>query len=140
MVQIGPPPPYANVEPLVQQYYAQCLQSLITALELSLDRGLELSPPYGTEFDIDDLIWMDMATRTKAAHEAISAGALSPNEARKKYFAVGPVPGGESPYLQQQYYSLEALAARAAAPPGPPPPPPPPPPRPPPPAGQRAAP
>jgi HK97 family phage portal protein len=117
MVQIGPPPPYANVEPLVQQYYSQCLQSLITALEVSLDEGLELITPYGTEFDIDDLIWMDTATRTKAAHEAISAGALSPNEARKKYFAVGPVPGGDSPYLQQQYYSLEALAARDTAPP-----------------------
>lgn len=112
MVQIGPPPPYANVEPLVQQYYSQCLQALITAVEVSLDKGLELARPYGTEFDIDDLIWMDAATRTKAAHEAISAGALSPNEARKKYFAVGPVPGGDSPYLQQQYYSLEALAAR----------------------------
>src|SRR4029453_12575441 len=88
--------------------------------------GLELSPPYGTEFDIDDLIWMDMATRTKAAHEAISAGALSPNEARKKYFAVGPVPGGESPFLQNQYYSLAALAAREAAPPSGPATPPPP--------------
>jgi HK97 family phage portal protein len=126
MVQIGPPPPYANVEPLVQQYYSQCLQSLITALEVSLDEGLELITPYGTEFDIDDLIWMDTATRTKAAHEAISAGALSPNEARKKYFAVGPMPGGESPYLQQQYYSLEALAARDAAPPSGPAAPPPP--------------
>jgi HK97 family phage portal protein len=126
MVQIGPPPPYANVEPLVQQYYSQCLQSLITALEVSLDEGLELIAPYGTEFDIDDLIWMDTATRTKAAHEAISAGALSPNEARKKYFAVGPVPGGDSPYLQQQYYSLEALAARDAAPPSGPATPPPP--------------
>jgi HK97 family phage portal protein len=125
MVQIGPPPPYANVEPLVQQYYSQCLQSLITALEVSLDEGLELITPYGTEFDIDDLIWMDTATRTKAAHEAISAGALSPNEARKKYFAVGPVPGGDSPYLQQQYYSLEALAARDAGPGTPTPPPPP---------------
>ena len=126
MVQIGPPPPYATVEPLVQQYYSQCLQSLITALEVSLDEGLELITPYGTEFDIDDLIWMDTATRTKAAHEAISAGALSPNEARKKYFAVGPVPGGDSPYLQQQYYSLEALAARDAAPPSGPATPPPP--------------
>jgi HK97 family phage portal protein len=128
MVQIGPPPPYANVEPLVQQYYSQCLQSLITALEVSLDEGLELITPYGTEFDIDDLIWMDTGTRTKAAHDAISAGALSPNEARKKYFAVGPVPGGDSPYLQQQYYSLEALAARDAGAVTPPPPAPAPPP------------
>ena len=124
MVQIGPPPPYANVEPLVQQYYSQCLQTLITSLETSLDEGLELIRPYGTELDIDDLIWMDTATRTKAAHESISAGALSQNEARRKYFAVGPVAGGSSPYLQQQYYSLAALATRdlqASAPPTPPP-------------------
>ena len=40
MVGIGPPPPYANVEPLVQLYYSQCLQSLIVSLESHLDYGL----------------------------------------------------------------------------------------------------
>ena len=70
---------------------------------------------YGTEFDIDALIWMDTATKTKAAHDAIAAGALSPNEARFKYFGLGPVPGGETPYLQQQMFSLAALAERDAA-------------------------
>jgi HK97 family phage portal protein len=114
MIQVGPPPPYANVEPLVQQYYSQCLQSLITGMETALDFGLELPTGYGTEFDIDDLSWMDTATRTDAASKSIGAGALSPNEARKKYFGVGPVPGGDTPYLQQQMYSLEALAERDA--------------------------
>jgi len=114
MIGVGPPPPYANIEPLLQQYYSQCLQSLLTSFELCLDEGLELPKPYGTEFDIDDLIWMDTATRTKAAGDAIGAGALSPDEARKKYYGVGRVPGGDSPYLQQQYYSLAALAARDA--------------------------
>ena len=49
---------------------------------------------------------------------------LSPNEARSEWFGLGPVPGGGSPYLQQQYYSLAALAARDAqgAPPTPAPP------------------
>lgn len=112
LVNIGPPPPYANVEPLVQQYYASCLQSLLTAFEVCLDEGLELPAPYGTEFDLTDLILMDAATRTKAAHDAINAGALSPNEARRRYFGLGPVAGGSSPYLQQQYYSLADLAAR----------------------------
>ena len=65
---------------------------------------------------------MDAATRTKAAHDAINAGALSPNEARRMYFGLGPVAGGDSPYLQQQYYSLAALAARPdlGTPPAPP--------------------
>ena len=119
MIGVGPPPPYANIEPLLQQYYSQCIQSLLNAMELCLDEGLGLGEKIdgrqlGTEFDIDDLIWMDTATRTKAATDSISGGSLSPNEARKKYHGVGPVPGGESPYLQQQNYSLAALAKRDA--------------------------
>ena len=112
----GHPVPYANSEPLMQQYYSQCLQSLIVALELSLDDGLGLtSVPdhiYGTEFDIDDLLWMDTATRTKAATDAVSGGVLSPDEARHKYFGMGTVPGGSSPYMQQQMFSLQALSDR----------------------------
>jgi HK97 family phage portal protein len=119
MVNVGPTPPYANVEPVFQQYYAQCLQSLLTNFERSLDAGLGLidkinGTQYGTEFDIDDLIWMDTATKTKAAGDAISAGAMSPDEARKRYFGLGPVEGGDTPYMQQQMYSLAALAERDA--------------------------
>jgi HK97 family phage portal protein len=114
LVGVGDPPPYGTVEPLVQQYYASCLQSLLTAFEVCLDEGLELPTPYGTEFDLTDLILMDAATRTKAAHDAISAGALSPNEARRRYFGLGDVAGGESPYLQHQDYPLAALADRPA--------------------------
>jgi HK97 family phage portal protein len=108
-------PPYANHEASTLQYHSQCLQTHLTAIENALDAGLELPAPYGTEFDLDDLIWMDTPTKTKAAHDAISAGAMAPNEARRKYFGLGPVPGGDSPFLQQQYYSLEALAMRDLA-------------------------
>jgi HK97 family phage portal protein len=111
MVGIGPPPPYANVEPLVQQYYSQCLQSLIVSLEAHLDHGLEVPKPLGYEFDINDLIWMDSATKTKSAGQAILSG-LSPNEVRARYFALGPVPGGETPYLQEQNWPISILAAR----------------------------
>ena len=101
-------------ESLVQQYYSQCLQSLSTAFEWALDEGLELAPDLGTEFDVDDLVWMDTATKTKAAADTIGSGALSPNEARLKYFGLGKVKGGDSPMVQQQYYSLAALAERDA--------------------------
>ena len=118
MIGVGPPPPYANIEPLLQQYFAQAIQTLLVSLETSLEKGLGLGPDfgnrYGVEFNIDDLIWMDTATRTKAAGDAITSGALSPNESRKKYYGYGPVPGGESPYLQQQNFSLPALAERDA--------------------------
>lgn len=122
LVDIGPPPPYANFEPLLLKYHSQCIQSLDTNLEDHLDKGLGMidkieGRQLGTEFDINDLIWMDTATKTEAASK--SAGVLSPNEARKTYFGVGPVIGGESPLAQQQYYSLEALSKRDAAPPTP---------------------
>lgn len=120
MVDSSQQPPYANSEASALQYHSQCLQTHLTAIENALDLGLELPAPYGTEFDLDDLIWMDTATKTKAAHDAIASGAMSPNEARRKYFGLGPVPGGESPFLQQQYYSLEALAMRDLAAPAPP--------------------
>jgi HK97 family phage portal protein len=119
MIGVGPPPPYANIEPLLQQYYSQCIQSLLTNFERVLDEGLGLLDPvngtqYGTEFDIDDLIWMDTATKTKAAADAIGSGAMAPDEARRKYFGLGPVTGGHTPYMQEQNYSLEALAQRDA--------------------------
>lgn len=115
MIGVGPPPNYNNIEALNQQYYAQCLQSLIESLELCLDEGLELPKPYGTEFDLDDLLRMDTPTKTKAAADGVGAGCLSPNEARKRYFDLGPTAGGETPYLQVQNYSLRALAERDAA-------------------------
>jgi HK97 family phage portal protein len=115
MVDSSQQPPYANSEASALQYHSQCLQTHLTAIEDTLDAGLDLPWPYGTEFDLDDLIWMDTATKTKAAHDAISSGAMSPNEARRKYFGLGPVPGGDTPYLQAQYYSLDALANRDLA-------------------------
>jgi HK97 family phage portal protein len=111
--------PYGNHEQLVQLYHDGCLQTLITSTETALDEGLGIEQPvngtqYGTEFDIDDLYWMDTETRVKAASESVRSGVLSPNEARLKYFGLGPVKGGDSPMTQQQYYSLAALAERDA--------------------------
>lgn len=117
MIGVGPPPPYANVEPLLQAYYNQGLQSQITGIEKRFDQGLALPKvdgrQYGTEFDISDLIWMDAAARTSAAKEGLLAG-LSPDEVRKDYYGKGPVKGGDTPYLQVQNYSLAALAKRDA--------------------------
>jgi HK97 family phage portal protein len=111
MVGIGQPPTYNNIEALNQAYYSQCLQSLIESIELLLDEGLELPKPYGTEFELDGLLRMDTKTKTEAARQAIQSG-VSPNEIRKRYFDLGPTPGGETPYLQEQQWPLAHLAAR----------------------------
>jgi HK97 family phage portal protein len=141
MIGVAPPPTYTNIEALTVQYYTQCLQTHIESIELLLDEGLGLtggaSPQRGTEFDLDQLMRMDTASRTKAASEALGSGAMAPNEARQRYFELPPVTGGDTPYLQQQNYSLAALHQRdqsadpfskgqpspAAAPSQPPPPP-----------------
>jgi HK97 family phage portal protein len=119
LIGVGELPRGVSLESLWQMYHSLCLQSLIANFENALDEGLGLTPTtsstqYGTELDIDDLIWLDTASKTKAAADAIGAGAMSPDEARERYFGLGPVEGGDTPYMQQQNYSLKALAKRDA--------------------------
>jgi len=119
MIGIGPLPANTNPETLQILYYSQCLQSLIECIELLMDEGLEMTKneagrPIGTEMDLDDLMRMDTASKVKASSDAIKGGGMSPNEARFRYLDLGPVSGGETPYLQQQNYSLAALAKRDA--------------------------
>lgn len=112
-IGVGALPSYNNVQALNVEYYSQCLQSFIEAAELCLDEGLEMGPNIGTEFDLDGLLRMDSVTQVTAERDAVGAGIKSPNEARRR-FDLKPVKGGESPYLQQQNYSLSALSKRDA--------------------------
>jgi len=114
-IGLGAMPTYNNVQALNVEYYSQCLQSLIEAAELCLDEGLEHPLGTGTEFDIDNLLRMDSASQMGVLKEGIGASVYAPNEARRK-LDLPPVPGGDSPMAQQQYYSLEALAERGAPP------------------------
>lgn len=114
MVGVGPAPTYNNIEALSQQYYTQCLQTLIESMELCLDEGLALPSGYGTELDLEGLLRMDTATQIDALNKAVGGGWMSPNEARAKRDML-PVQGGATPYLQQQNYSLAALDARDKA-------------------------
>ncbi|MGU0055556.1 hypothetical protein ACVXG7_03780 [Enterobacter hormaechei] len=49
-----------------QQYYSQCLQSLIESIELLLDEAFELEGDTGTEFDVNALLRMDSERRIKS--------------------------------------------------------------------------
>lgn len=109
----GAVPPNASVESLNQGYYSECLQVLIESLELCLKEGLALPRGYYVEFDLDGLLRMDTAALVTAEAEAVKAGIKSPDESRRR-LNLPPVPGGASPYLQQQNYSLAALAKRDA--------------------------
>jgi HK97 family phage portal protein len=117
MINAGTAPAYNNVEALNQQYYSQCLQIHIEAIELCLDEGLGLiggpGRSYGTEFDLDDLLRMDTQTKVRTAVEGLK-GLFTPNEGRRQ-FDLPPVPGGDAVYLQQQNYSIAALDKRDSA-------------------------
>jgi HK97 family phage portal protein len=114
MVGVTQMPATGNIEAWNQQYYSQALQNLIESIELLLDEGLELPTNLGIELDLDGLLRMDTATLAEVATKAIQSGNMAPNESRKRFFGLGPVAGGESPYLQQQNFSLAALAKRDA--------------------------
>jgi HK97 family phage portal protein len=114
MVGVGPLPTYNNVQALNQQYYSQCLQKLFNAIEDLLDDGLGLQASgYRTEFELDDLLRMDSVAQAEFLGTLVDKTVMVPNEARRR-FNLKPKPGGDSLYMQQQNYSLEALAKRDA--------------------------
>jgi len=117
-INAGPVPVSNNVEALNAQYYSDTLQTMIESIELCLDEGLGLgaSPNenLGTEFDLSVLLRMDSATQLDMLSKGVAAAIYSPNEARARR-NLPPVEGGETPYLQQQNYSLAALAKRDTA-------------------------
>jgi HK97 family phage portal protein len=109
----GAIPPNSSVESLNQAYYSECLQVQIEDIELALKEGLGMPRDYYVEFDLDALMRMDTTAMVLAEKEAVGAGIKSPDESRKR-MNLPPVPGGASPYMQQQNYSLAALAKRDA--------------------------
>jgi len=101
----------ANIGALEQSYYTDCLQAPIEELELCLDDGFEVPDGQGFDVDVRGLLHMDPAARYDAHSKAVGGGWMAPNEARAAE-NMAPVPGGDTPYLQQQNYSLRALAER----------------------------
>lgn len=110
---IGDAPKDDNIEALEQQYYSQCLQTLIEAIELCLHDAFDLEIFERVELETDALLRMDTERRYKTYSEAVKGAILAPNEVRRKE-NLPPVPGGDYPYLQQQNFSLEALSRRDA--------------------------
>jgi len=110
-IHVGVMPTYQQSETLDRKYYSDCLQRHIEAIEVLLDEGLELPQNLGTEFNLEDLMRMDLHLKMQVATDGVKGGVYAPNEARKK-FDLPAVKGGDTPYLQQQNYSLSALDER----------------------------
>lgn len=106
------PTPSGKISDLNEIYYSDCLQSPIEARENLLDDGLELKESGVEAFlDINVLIRMDSTSQMANLKDGVFAGLIAPNEGRAKLGYL-PVEGGNSPMIQQQNYSLAALAKR----------------------------
>ena len=115
MLGTGQNPTFQNIGALTQSYYTQTLQVLIESMELGLTEGFSLPTKYEIEFDLDPLLRMDPMSRYDSYGRAIGAGWMSPNEARQKE-NMNPVEGGDTPYMQQQNWSLAQLNKRTLPP------------------------
>lgn len=108
-IGVAPAPALNNIQSLNIEYYSQCLQVLIEAIELCLDEGLEMREGIGTELDTDNLLRMDSVTQMEVLERAKSVMTL---DERRKRLDLKGVTGGATIYLQQQDHSIEAIAAR----------------------------
>lgn len=106
------PTPTGKISDSNEIYYSDCLQSPIEARENLLDDGLGLND-HGIEafLDINVLIRMDSTSQMARLKEGVGAAILTPNEAREEVGLL-PISGGDTVYMQQQNYSLAALAKR----------------------------
>lgn len=112
-VGVGSIPTGQKVSELNQIYYSDCLQSLIEEFEACMDDGLSLPDRYGIELDLDGLLRMDLGSLVETLAAAVGGGIMAPDEARAR-LNMAAVQGGATPYLQQQNFSLAALAKRDA--------------------------
>jgi HK97 family phage portal protein len=112
-VGVGGMPPYGNLPQLNMDYFQSCLQVLIAKIESCLTEGLSLPDHYMIWVDESELLRMDELSRWEVYSKAMGCGGMKPNEARAREW-MDPVDGGDACYLQQQNFSLAALAKRDA--------------------------
>ncbi len=116
-INAGPEPAAGSVEASDIKYYTGCLQIHIENIELCLTEGLEIgsgaTAGYKVQCDLQGLLRMDSPTQIAMLAAAVQGGLMKPDEARAR-LNLAPVAGGDAVYLQQQNYSLAALAKRDA--------------------------
>lgn len=109
------PAPAGKVSDLNDIYYSDCLQHYIESIENLLNQHLQLEDGVEVEFCLDALLRMDAGSQMDYLDKGVKGAIMSPNEARAK-IGLAAVPGGESPMIQQQNFSLAAIAKRDSSP------------------------
>ena len=101
----------------MQRGYSQCLQTLIVGLENALDDPGPPAVPDRTlaPSSMSTIRSGWMPTRTETATRTVTGGVLAERSARQ-IFRPRLGRGGDAVYMQQQQFSLAALAARCGGP------------------------
>lgn len=106
--------PQETVEGIYLEYLQKTLQFHIESMEAVIDDSQNLDGVNESiDLDTSNLLRMDTLNRYKSHSEGLKAAFKTINEVRAEE-GLDPVKGGNTPYLQQQNYSLEALAKRDA--------------------------
>jgi HK97 family phage portal protein len=111
IIGIGTIPAGMKIDDMTNMYYSFALQTRIEHMENLLDEGLAVSKPYGIELDLEPLLRMDAQKMAEVQGSLIKNYISTPNEARSK-FGLAPIEGGNTIYIQQQNYSIQALSKR----------------------------
>lgn len=111
-VGYGSIPAGQKVGDLNEIYFSDCLQSPVEAIENLIDDAFGLKEQ-GLEvfLNVDALIRMDKETQMNIQERGVKSAIFTPNEARQA-FNLKPITGGDTVYMQQQNFSLEALSKR----------------------------
>jgi HK97 family phage portal protein len=94
------------------EYFSNCVQRPIQAIESLLADALSLAPrEYKVDLDEENLLRMDQGALMDVLEKGVRSTLMAPNEGREK-LNLPPVKGGAEPLAQQQVWPLSVLAER----------------------------
>ena len=97
---------YNNVEQLYSQWLSGGLGFLIEHIEQNFNYFFNLPRTQGTELDTESLLRTDFKGKVEGYSKGIQGGLFTPNEARKKFNRLKPLPNGDTAYMQAQMVPL----------------------------------
>ena len=97
---------YNNVEQLYAQWLSGGLGFLVEHIEQNFSYFFGLPQNQGTEMDTDTLLRSDFKGKVEGYTKGIQGGLFAPNEARRRFNGLKPVPHGDDVYVQQQMVPL----------------------------------
>lgn len=103
---------YSTVEATQLQYLTDTVLAVITKIELEINRKVFLPSERGhiiAEFDTSAILRADMTSEATYNREMSNAGAITPNEIRRKH-GLSRLPDGDNAFIQVNMQTLSSAA------------------------------